>query len=90
MLQAAGAVGGFSSHDWIGEVDVPAAVLVTTRDEMVPPDRQRSLAASIPGARVYEVEGDHGACVANADVFVPALIAACHDVATRAGLGKPA
>lgn len=86
VLQAAGAVGGFSSHDWIGSVDVPSAVIITTRDELVPPDRQRALAASIPDARVYEVDGDHGACVARADVFVPTLIEACQEVAVRAGL----
>lgn len=89
VIQAAGAVGGFSSHDWIGSVDVPTAVVVTTRDELVPPQRQRALAASIDGARVFEVAGDHAACVAKADEFVPALVAACHDVADRAGLGKP-
>ncbi|MBW2316934.1 MAG: alpha/beta hydrolase [Deltaproteobacteria bacterium] len=86
VIQAAGAVGGFSSHDWIGSVDVPVAVLVTTRDTLVAPSRQRKLAASIPGATVYEVEGDHGACVAGADRFVPKLVEACRDVAGRAGL----
>lgn len=86
VIQAAGAVAGFSSHDWIGRVDVPTAVVVTTSDELVPADRQRKLAASIDGASVYEVEGDHSACIARADVFVPTLLRACHDVAVRAGL----
>jgi len=86
VIQAAGAVGGFSSHDWIGGVDVPAAVVVTTRDTLVPPSRQRKLAASIPGATVYEVDADHDACVAAADRFVPVLSEACLDVARRAGL----
>jgi pimeloyl-ACP methyl ester carboxylesterase len=86
VIQAAGAVAGFSSHDWIGRVDVPTSVIVTTRDELVPADRQRKLAASIHGASVYEVEGDHSACIARAEVFVPTLIRACHDVAVRAGL----
>jgi 3-oxoadipate enol-lactonase len=83
IIQASHALSGFSSHDWIGEVDVPAAVVVTTRDELVPPDRQRKLAASIPGAAVFEVEGDHSACVARADLFVPALLAACQSVERR-------
>ncbi len=86
VIQAAGEVAGFSSHDWIGRVDVPTAVIVTTRDELVPSDRQRKLAASIPGASVYEVAGDHSACVARADQFVPRLIRACHDVSARVGL----
>jgi 3-oxoadipate enol-lactonase len=92
VIQAAGAVGGFASHDWIGGVDVPTAVVVTTRDTLVPPARQRKLADSLPGARVWEVEGDHDACVGAADRFVPALVEACRDVAARAdwdGAGLP-
>lgn len=83
ILQATHALSRFSSHDWIGRVDVPTAVVVTTRDELVPPDRQRKLAASIPGAEVFEVEGDHSACVSRANLFVPALLAACRSVETR-------
>jgi len=86
VIQAAGAVGGFASHDWIGSVDVPVAVVVTTRDTLVPPVRQRGLAASLPGANVLEVDADHDACVAAADRFAPALVAACLDVAARARL----
>lgn len=84
IVEAAHALTGFSSHDWIGQVDVPSAVVVTTRDELVPPLRQRKLAASLPGAEVFEVAGDHAACIARADRFVPALIEACRSVARRA------
>ena len=85
VIQAAGAVGGFSSHDWIGRVDVPTAVLVTLRDGMVPPARQAKLAESIPGAVRYDVDGDHDSCV-NEPSFVTTLVGACRDVAKRAGL----
>ena len=85
LIQATHALSGFSSHDWIGTVDVPTAVIVTTRDELVPPERQRKLAESIPGAEVFEVDGDHAACVARADSFVPALLDACRGVERRAG-----
>jgi len=83
VIQASHALTGFSSHDWIGQVDVPTAVIVTTRDELVPPDRQRKLAASIPGAQVFEVDGDHSACVARASRFVPTLVEACRSVEQR-------
>jgi pimeloyl-ACP methyl ester carboxylesterase len=83
LIQAAEALTRFSSHDWIGEVDVPTAVVVTTRDELVPPVRQRKLAGSIPGAQVFEVRGDHDACVASPD-FPPALVAACLAVTSKA------
>jgi 3-oxoadipate enol-lactonase len=80
LIQAAGRVAAFTSHEWIGDVDVPVAVVVTTRDTVVPPVRQRKLAEAIPGAEVFEVDGDHVACVAAAEAFVPALVAACRRV----------
>lgn len=86
VLEAGWALGQFRSHDWIGEVDVPTAVVVTTRDQVVSPARQRRLADAIPGARVFEAAGDHGACVTEAAAYVPVLAEACADVARRAGL----
>lgn len=84
VIQATEAVTRFSSHDWIGKVDVPAAVVLTTLDELVPAVRQRKLAASIPGAEVFEVEGDHDACL-RAEGFPPTVVRACLAVARRAG-----
>lgn len=83
VIQAAGALMRFSSHDWIGGVDVPTAVVVTTCDALVPPSRQYELAASIPGARIFEVADDHDACIRRP--FAEALVAACRAVAARAG-----
>ncbi len=85
LAEAAAAIGRFSSHGWIGDVDVPTAVVVTEHDGLVPPHRQRRLAESIPGATVHPVAGDHAACVTRADRFVPALLAACRSVARRGG-----
>lgn len=83
IMQAASAVGRFRSSDWVGEVDVPTAVVVTTRDQLVSPRRQLLLADTIPGATVHRVDGDHSACVMAARRFVPALMAACQDVSAR-------
>jgi 3-oxoadipate enol-lactonase len=83
VIQAADALTRFSSHDWIGSIDVPTAVLVTTLDELVPAVRQHKLARSIPGAAVFEVEGDHDACV-RLPAFPPTLVRACLAVAQRA------
>jgi 3-oxoadipate enol-lactonase len=80
LLQAGWAIGSFSSADWIGEVDVPTSVVVTTQDSVVAPSRQRRLADAIPGARVFDVDADHAACVAAPGAFVPALLAACRAV----------
>lgn len=86
VLEAAGALNRFSSRTWIGELGVTAAVVVTERDSLVPPRRQHALAASIPGASVHSVDGDHSACVTRADLFVPALIEACQAVIERVRL----
>jgi len=82
VLEAAATLGRYSSHGWIGDIDVPTAVVVTTKDDLVPPRRQRRLAESIPGATVVEVDGDHLACVTAARRFVPALVDACRVVAS--------
>ena len=84
VLQAGSALGRFDSRPWIGEVDVPAAVVMSTEDRLVSPHSQLALARSIPDAELFQVRGDHGMCVANARQFVPALVSACTSVAGRA------
>lgn len=84
IAAAAAALGRFSSHEWVSEIDVPTAVVVTERDRVVPPHRQLKLARSIPGATIFSVDGDHTACAVAADLFVPALVEACRSVAQRA------
>jgi pimeloyl-ACP methyl ester carboxylesterase len=84
LLQAGAAVGRFDCRPWIGEVDVPTAVVVTTRDELVRPERQRALAARIPGAKTFDVEGGHSVCAERPELFVPTFVHACLDVSRRA------
>ena len=88
VIEAAHAIGRFSSHEWAGEIDVPTAVVVTARDRLVPPSRQLKLAHAIPGATVHPVHGDHGACVVDAHRFVPVLVDACRSVASRSITGR--
>jgi 3-oxoadipate enol-lactonase len=83
IIEAGAAIGRFSSHEWIHEIDVPTAVVVTELDQVVPPHRQRKLAEAIPGATVHPVAGDHICCVQDPGRFVPVLLDACADVATR-------
>jgi 3-oxoadipate enol-lactonase len=84
ILQAGYSIGRFSSADWIGEVDVPTAVLITTHDQVVATRRQVRLAESIPGAEVIRVAGDHAVCVTDPARFVPALLDGCTRVARAA------
>ncbi len=81
-IAAAQAASEFTSHTWIGEVDVPTAVVVTTRDRIVSPSRQMKLARAIPGASVHEVDADHAVCTTAPQVFTPVLLEACWSVAT--------
>ncbi len=89
VMQATRAVIRFSSHDWVSNIDVPTAVVITTRDRLVPTKRQYELAASIPGAKVFEVKADHLACVGAALRFVPALVEACRYVASEVARREP-
>jgi pimeloyl-ACP methyl ester carboxylesterase len=79
------AVSEFTSNSWISQVDVPTAVVITDRDQVVPASRQLELARAIPGASVYHVEADHGACVSAPHLFTPALLEACWSVAPGRG-----
>ena len=80
---AAAVVSRFDSSAWIGEMDIPAAVVVTTKDRVITPDRQRWLARQIKDATVYEADAGHASVVMRADKFIPALQAACASVSAR-------
>ncbi|HTW10631.1 MAG TPA: alpha/beta hydrolase [Acidimicrobiales bacterium] len=71
----------YDSTEWLPALRVPAAVVVTSRDRIVPPWRQESLAALIPGARRYVVDAGHDAVVTDAAAFLPVLVRACTDLA---------
>lgn len=80
LLRVGAALGRFRSNRWIGEVDVPAAAVITTKDRTVPTRRQRGLAAAIPGCTVHEVAGPHNSAVTKVDEWVPALRSAIDDL----------
>ena len=88
-LSAMYAVCGFTSDGWIGQVDVPTAVVMTARDRVVPPDRQLMLARAVPGASVHRVDADHGACVNAPQLLAPALLEACWPAAPPRGSTLP-
>jgi pimeloyl-ACP methyl ester carboxylesterase len=79
-ISAIQAVCAFTSKHWIGEVKVPTAVVVTTRDRIVSVSRQRELAGAIPGAVTFDVEADHGVCVNAPQLFAGVLLEACQSV----------
>jgi 3-oxoadipate enol-lactonase len=58
LAEAGRELGRFDSRPWIASLRAPAAVVVTTRDTVVLPHKQRSLAAQL-GARVIEAPIEH-------------------------------
>jgi 3-oxoadipate enol-lactonase len=80
LMQAALAMRSFDATGWLGEIDVPVSVVVTTKDSTVPSRSQWKLASLIPGAQTFSVDGDHRACVDDAERFLPALFDACRHV----------
>ena len=84
-ISAMQAVSMFSSDSWLSQVDVPTAVVITDRDRVVPASRQLELARAIPGASVYHVEADHGACINAPHLFTRALLEACWSAAPGRG-----
>jgi 3-oxoadipate enol-lactonase len=60
ITQAGWALSRFDSRSWAGNIGVPAGSLITTRDRLVTPKKQRRLAAAL-SARTRELAADHGA-----------------------------
>jgi len=83
IAEAGREIGRFDSRSWIGAVAVPAAVVVTTRDSLIPPRDQYEIAVSIDGATVHEVRMDHGGVVVVPERFLPGLLDALDSVRRR-------
>jgi pimeloyl-ACP methyl ester carboxylesterase len=90
MPEVLGELGRFNSAPWITGVDVPTAVVVTTRDKAIPARRQRALAAAIPGAEVLEAPGGHASVVMDHAGWFPVFLEAVADVTARTPLPRRA
>jgi len=82
VLEAGAALGTFDSTTWASQIDVPAAAVITERDEVVPPSRQHEL-ANLVDAATWTIAAGHDAAVRATDRFVPAVIAAVESVVER-------
>lgn len=72
LAEAGRELGRFDSSGWAGTLVPPAAVLVTTRDRLVPPRKQRALAGAL-GVAPHLLDADHDACSVDAERFVSVL-----------------
>lgn len=62
ILEAGQAVGHYNARKWVGDIDVPTACVVTTKDRAIKPTEQARLAFAIPGASVHRIEDGHTVC----------------------------
>ena len=62
LMEAGQAISSYNARRWIGEVDVPTTVVVTSRDRAIVPADQRKLVDAIPGAIEHTVDDGHVAC----------------------------
>lgn len=79
LLTSMRSVGRIRSNRWIGDVDIPAALVITTKDRTVPTRNQRKLAAAIGTdhgrqAATFEVVGPHDAIVTRTEQYLPQLL----------------
>jgi 3-oxoadipate enol-lactonase len=79
VAEAGRELGRFDSRPWLQSVDVPAAVVVTSRDTAVPPRKQRELAEAL-NAAVFEAPIDHLEVSMPGTEFNSALLAAIEAV----------
>jgi pimeloyl-ACP methyl ester carboxylesterase len=85
LAQAGRALGDFDARPFVSGVGVPAAVVVSTGDRMVEPDRQRDLARAIAGAATVESDIGHNAWLTQPDRLGEALDAALGIVVSQVG-----
>ncbi len=82
IAEAGRELGRYDSRPWIGGLDIPVAVVVTTKDREVSPRKQHALAEAAH-ATAFEAPITHVGIVAGAREYNPALIQALADVDAR-------
>ena len=75
-------LGRFDSRPWLRPLGIPSAVVVTTKDEIVPPSRQRELAAALD-AQVFEAQISHLEVASRPDRYNRPLLDALAAVSIR-------
>ena len=84
LAEAGRELGRHDARSWLRNIPQPAASVITSADNSVPPEFQNELAKGLE-ATVFEVHADHMAVASHPVEFQEALLAALADVASRAG-----
>jgi pimeloyl-ACP methyl ester carboxylesterase len=88
IAEAGRELGRFDSRPWLPSVQVPLAVVITTRDELVPVYKQRELAAAA-GGPMFEAPISHMEVTTSGPTYNPVLLAALEALQVRTD-AKPA
>lgn len=80
IVQAGQSLSRYDARPFAGSLGLPAAMLVTTRDRLVRPRKQRALAAAL-GASVIEIADDHLASWTSPAEFSDATVRLARQVA---------
>ncbi|RLE26379.1 MAG: hypothetical protein DRJ50_01015, partial [Actinobacteria bacterium] len=68
IVEAGRALSRYDARSWASQLAKPSAMLVTTKDRLVKPRKQRALAAAL-GAEIREIKADHFCTWAQPDQF---------------------
>jgi len=84
IVEAGKALSRHDARPWASSLDVPAASLISTRDRLVKPRKQRSLARAV-GATTLEVPMDHLGSIEQPDDFAAATVELVGHIASQLG-----
>ena len=84
IVEAGRELGRFDSRPWLRPLAIPTAVVLTSRDDAVPPRKQHELATAL-GAQVFEAPINHLEITSNGKTYNPVLLDALTAVGGRAG-----
>ena len=83
MVDAGRALSAYDARPWVSTLEIPAGSLITTRDRLVGPGKQRALAAAL-GATVRELRSDHFAALADPAPFAALTVELVDEVVRAA------
>jgi pimeloyl-ACP methyl ester carboxylesterase len=82
IVEAGRELGRFDSRPWLQPLPIPTAVVLTTRDELVAPAKQRQLAAAL-NAPLFEAPISHLQITTSSETYNPVLLRALEAVRGR-------
>jgi pimeloyl-ACP methyl ester carboxylesterase len=86
LVAAGRALSRYDARPWAGQLDIPAAVLVTTRDRLVRSAKQHEL-AEVLHASVFEVDADHDLPLAKGSEYARLTRLSVDAAAAASGFG---